>query len=101
MCYLFFNVHNDFQFFGSEKRSLPRAVKLCFCSENSIYLHEKLQSRAAERISGSDMVLAWGKGVSFFKPQLPHTHIYIHTDNVKCSTYLLGLIENVMSGYTQ
>ena len=30
-----------------------------------------------------------------------HTHTYIHTDNVKCSTYLLGLIENVMSVYTQ
>ena len=61
----------------------------------------EITEQGVERISGSDMVLAWGKGVSFSKHQFPHTHIYIYTHNVKCSTYLLGLIENVMSGYIQ
>lgn len=93
--FVFLILSKDFQHFGSEKRSLSRAAKSCFCSENWKYLHEKLYSKVVGRVGRSDMVLDLGKGVSFPKPQLPHIY------NVKSSTYLIGLRENGMSGYTQ
>ena len=74
MCYLLFKVHSDFQFFGSEKRSLPGQLNCAFAQKTGYIC---MRNHRAGQLKGfQGQTWFWPGAKEFPSPSLGfHTHI--------------------------